>query len=181
MPDSTEITLHSQTLYEGKIVRLRKDRVRLQNGKETDREVVLHQGAVAVLALIGEEVLLVSQYRYPVQSMCWEIPAGKLEPGEDPQAAALRELAEETGYRAQQIHKLYSFYTTPGFSNEVLHLYLASDLVAGDAHPDDDEFVHCERVNRERIQAMIAAGDIEDAKTLLALLAYLGNQLPPQL
>ncbi|MCY0877045.1 MAG: NUDIX hydrolase [Firmicutes bacterium] len=175
---SIEFTISRQTLYEGKIVHLRKDRVRLPNGKETDREVVLHPGAVAVLAIIEDDVLLVSQYRYPVQARLWEIPAGKLEPGEDPKSAAVRELAEETGYKAGKVKKLFTFFTTPGFSNEVLHLFLATDLVAGEAHPDDDEFVDCERVSKEEISTLIATGDIVDAKTLLALVAFLGDQLP---
>ena len=144
---SFEKTLESKTVYDGKIIRVKLDRIELENGAVHPREVVEHNGAVCIVAMDGEQnVILVSQYRYPVRQELLEIPAGKLEAGEEPLSAAIRELEEETGCRAGQMIPLGSFFSSPGFCNERLHLYLAQDLTEGQAHPDEDEFLNVSRV-----------------------------------
>lgn len=172
--DNRETCLSSERLYEGKMIRVRKDTVQLPNGHQSCREVVEHPGAVAVLAVTQDDrVLLVRQFRYPVGLPLRELPAGKLEPGEDPGLAAIRELREETGYTALNWRKLSTFYTAPGFSDEVMHLYLATDLIEGESDPDDDEFVECESISRDEIVKGLESGLFEDAKTLVGLLLFL--------
>jgi len=147
------------------------DEVTLSNGHISTREMVTHPGAVAIVALNAQnEVILVRQYRYPVQEVLYEIPAGKLEQGEDPSESAPRELAEETGFIAKRWEKLGTFYTAPGFSNEKMHLYFATDLEKEEAHPDPDEIITYEKFPLAEIFAMIEAGSIKDGKTILALL-----------
>ena len=171
-----ETMVRREYKYKGRVVSLRVDGVRLHNGREVTREVVEHPGAVAILAHPElDRVLLVRQFRYPLGEELLEIPAGKLDPGEAPDAAAARELREETGYRARQMEWLMTFYSTPGFSDERLHLYRATDLTVGYAQPDDDEFVECGEYSREEVEAMIGAGRLHDAKTLIALLWWLGR------
>lgn len=166
-----ERTLHEEELYAGRMIQLKKVTVQLPNGKQSTREVVVHPGAVAVLAEPQPgTVILVRQYRKACETSLWEIPAGKLEPGENPDAAAIRELSEETGYQASRVEKIHRFYTSPGFANEVLHVYYATDLVAGDVHLDEDEFVEMERFTKEEVTQMMQRGEINDAKTLVALL-----------
>ncbi|MCM3465851.1 NUDIX hydrolase, partial [Bacillus licheniformis] len=121
-----EKTISSQTIYEGKVITLKVDEVLLPNGHTAKREIVTHQGAVAVMALTDEgKLVAVRQFRKPLEQVIVELPAGKLEPGEEPLACAKRELQEETGYQAKDYTLLSSFFTSPGFANEILHLYLA--------------------------------------------------------
>jgi len=168
--DFYEQLLNSTRLFEGKVINLRRDEVELPNGKIGTREVVEHPGAVAVVPLTKEgNVILVRQFRHPVQQIMLEVPAGKLDAGEEPEACARRELAEETGFAANNLRKLISMYTTPGFSNEIIHLYLAEGLVKSDKRPDDDEFIHTQTYTPAQIHAMIASGEICDAKSLVAL------------
>jgi len=175
-----EMRVSSERIYQGKIVALRKDTVRLPNGREAQREVIEHPGAVAVLAVTeDDQVVMVRQFRYPLNQTLWELPAGKLERGEAPETAALRELAEETGYQAGDVRKLYAFYTTPGFTDEHLHLYHATMLTSGEQSPDDDEFVECALFSRANLQDMIAAGEIIDAKTLIGILHFLREETRP--
>lgn len=168
--DLIEKQLGSTRLFEGKIINLRRDEVLLPNGKTATREVVEHPGAVAVIPRTKEgNVILVRQFRHPIGKIILEVPAGKLDPDEKPEACALRELAEETGFFANRLRKLTSMYTTPGFTNEVIHVYLAEDLEESDKRPDEDEFITSEVYSPEQIRQMIASGEICDAKSLVAL------------
>lgn len=169
--DYQEKTLESKEIYHGKIINLRLDQVELPNGQVTFREVVEHPGGAAIVAVTPEnKVLFVRQFRKPCETELWEIPAGKLDPGEDPEITARRELEEETGYRAESIEKILSFYTSPGFADEVIHIYFSNQLVPSAQATDDDEFlsVHC--FSWSEIEGMLANGEIQDAKTLAGLL-----------
>jgi len=168
----TEKRLDSRMVYRGKILNLRVDTVLLPDGRTGTREVVEYAGAVAVVALNEQkEVFLVRQYRYPVERELLEIPAGKIEKGEDPLQCAKRELAEETGLRAERWQQLCSFYSTPGFTSEKMHLFLARDLHLERQHLDEDEFVQVVKVPLDEALAMIWRGDICDAKSTAGLLA----------
>jgi len=167
-----EPTLHTTQIYEGKIISLQVDEVRLPNGETATREIVKHPGAVAVIAVAGDRLLVVEQYRKPLERNQVEIPAGKLDPGEAPEEAAKRELEEETGYSCASIRHICSFATSPGFADEVLHLYVADGLTKGAQRLDDDEFLECEAVTLEEAEAYIAEGRIADAKTIMAVYAW---------
>lgn len=168
--DFHEKLIQSTRLFEGKVIRVRCDEVMLPNGKTGTREVVEHAGAVAVVPLTKDgNIILVRQFRHAVGQVMLEVPAGKLDPGEKPEACAMRELAEETGFKADTLRKLTSMYTTPGFSDEIIHLYAAEDLVPSDKMPDEDEFINTEVYTPEQIRAMIASGELCDAKSLVAL------------
>jgi len=168
---STEVTLSSERLYEGRIVNLRLDTVRLDDGTVTRREIVEHGEAVAIVPLDGDgHVLLVRQYRKPIEQELLEIPAGGVDPGEDATACAGRELQEETGYRAGKLQRLGGFFSSPGFTSEYLHLYLATDLVPSHRTADDDEAIELVRLPVDQALAMIASGEICDAKTIIGLL-----------
>lgn len=164
-----ETTLSTEPIFDGKIISVQVDRVRLPNGETASREIVKHPGAVAVLAPLQGKLLVVEQFRAPLRRNLVEIPAGKLDKGEAPEAAAARELKEETGFTAGRMTLLHSFYTAPGFCDELIYLYFAEDLQAGDRQPDEDEFVECFAITADEAQAMIREGRIGDAKTLLAV------------
>ena len=164
-----EIFLSTTRLYEGKIINLRRDTVRLPNGREATREVVEHPGAVAVVPVLSDgRVLMVRQFRHPVGAMLLEIPAGKLDAGEEPYDCALRELEEETGYRAGSMVRRASIFTTPGFTDEVIHIYVAQDLVKTALNPDEDEFLEVQAYKQDDIRRMIREGLIHDSKTITA-------------
>ncbi|KOR88675.1 NUDIX domain-containing protein [Paenibacillus solani] len=167
-----ETTVSTQSIFKGNIISLQVDTVKLPNGQEATREVVRHPGAVAVLAIKGDKILAVNQYRQPLGRCEVEIPAGKLEPGEDPLEAAKRELQEETGYTCGSIRKLHSFYTSPGFADEIIHLYLAEDLISGEMNPDEDEFIEMMEITLEEAYSLIQTERISDAKTILAVYAW---------
>jgi len=168
---SPEVTLSSERLYEGRIVNLRRDTVRLDDGTVTKREIVEHGEAVAIVPIDGEgQVLLVRQYRKPIEQELLEIPAGGVDPGEDATACAERELQEETGYRAGKLQRLGGFFSSPGFTSEYLHVYLATDLVPGRLSADEDEAIELVRLPVAQVLAMIASGEICDAKTIIGLL-----------
>jgi len=172
-----ETTISEQTIYEGKIVHLSVRRVTLENGRESTREIVRHPGAVAILAEPEPgHILFVQQYRAALDKYLLEIPAGKLERGEQPEVCARRELSEETGYQAQTMSHLYSFFTSPGFADEKVHLFYANDLTAGTSHPDEDEFVQIVTRSRMEIEHDMANGRIEDAKTIIAVLWWFNKQ-----
>lgn len=167
-----EVGQSSQLIYDGHLVKLYNDMVRLPNGKLTGREWIKHPGASAVLPLLPDgRVILVRQYRYPVHQVTLEVPAGKLDEGEAPLACAVRELAEETGYTARTLTKLTTIATTVGFTNEVIHIYVAHDLQAGEQHCDADEFVNVVTMPLSEALAKVKDGSISDAKTVVALLA----------
>ena len=135
-----ETTLSSEKIFDGRILHIRRDTVRLPDGSDATREVVDHPGGVCVLALDDENrALLVSQFRYPYKEVVREVPAGKLEYGEDPREAAIRELAEETGATAGEFRSLGELYPSPGYCGEIIRMYLARDLTFGETHLDKDE------------------------------------------
>ncbi|HOO12413.1 MAG TPA: NUDIX hydrolase [Bacillota bacterium] len=166
-----EKTLESKTVYKGRIINLRLDSVVLENGNTALREVVEHPGAVGIVALKDNgDIVMVKQYRKAADQMLLELPAGKLEQGEDPADCAARELTEETGYIAANLRYLVSFYTSPGFSNEVMHMFLATGLSQGENDPDDDEMVETVEISRDRAVDMILKGEIKDGKTIAGIL-----------
>ncbi|TDF99265.1 NUDIX hydrolase [Paenibacillus piri] len=173
VPDKyAETTVSSQPIFQGKVISLQVDTVTLPNGQTATREIVKHPGAVAVLALVDDRLLVVEQYRKPMDKTLIEIPAGKLEPGEDPVEAAQRELEEETGYRCKTLKPLCSFYTSPGFADELLYIYVADELEKGRAQLDEDEFLDCMSITLEQAQQYIREGRIGDAKTITAVYAW---------
>ena len=166
-----EETITKETAYFGRVINVERQTVRLTNGNEADREIVRHNGGACMAALDSEKnFYLVRQYRKPVDRETLEIPAGKLEKGEDPYTCAVRELREETGLAGRKVESLGSVYSTPGFCDERLHIFLATDLSQGDTDPDPDEFVHCEKYPLEHCVAMVEDGTISDAKTIIAIL-----------
>ncbi len=167
-----EERLSSEKVYEGRILNIEVDRVRLPSGAEALREVVRHRGAVVILPLHDDgRVELVRQYRYPTGTVVLELPAGKLDSGEEPSECAARELEEETGWRAVEIRPLGSFYTTPGFSDEVLHAFIATPLEpAPDVVPDPDEAIEIVTMTVDEALAACRSGEIRDSKTIATLL-----------
>ena len=169
--DMTEKTLESREVYRGRILRVREDRVRLPNGKEGVREVVEHPGGVTILPVDEDGTCyMVRQFRYPMGRMMLEAPAGKLERGEDPAECAVRELSEETGFTADKYVYLGANCTSPGFSTEILHIYLALGLHPGRSHPDAGEFLNVEKHALSELTDMIMRNEIDDGKTLIAVL-----------
>ncbi|MFT8312000.1 MAG: NUDIX hydrolase [Sporolactobacillus sp.] len=170
MDGLTEIKKDSKEIFKGRIVHLFVDQVELPNGETSTREVVKHPGAVAVIAVNKEgKLLLVRQYRYPLNGIIYEIPAGKLEPDENPDDSALRELEEETGYRCKKMEKIASFYSSPGFSDELLHVYFTDSLIEGKQHLDQDEFLEVCAVNLDEAVQMVKDHRIYDAKSVYAV------------
>ena len=166
-----EKPLKSDVIYEGRILRVRRDTVELQNGKTAFREVVDHTGGVGILALTAEgAVPMVRQFRYPFMAETLEIPAGKLEQGEDPLDCAVRELSEETGFTAGRMISLGALLPSPGYCAETLYIYLALELTPGRAHLDEDEFLNVEYYPLEELHKMCMSGQLVDAKTVLAVL-----------
>lgn len=166
-----EKTISKEYIFEGSVIKLRKDKVLLPNDKEAEREVVEHPGGVCVVAITDKrEVIMVRQYRRPFDEIIEEIPAGKLSIGEDHYECGVRELEEETGYRAKNFKYLGGFYITPGFCNEIIHVYLATDLYKGESHPDDDEFLEVYLEPLEVLVNKVLKGEIKDAKTTIGIL-----------
>ncbi len=166
----TEKTINSQLIFDGRVVKLYKDKIELPTGQESLREVVKHSGGVVIFAKKEDKVLLVKQFRYPMKEVLYELPAGKLEIGEDPFEAAKRELEEETGYCANKWTDLGYVYTSPGYSDEKLYLYMAEDLEFTHCHPDEGEILQALEYSYEDVLKMIANGEINDAKTLCAIM-----------
>ncbi len=167
-----EQLIDSKRIFEGKVISLKVDTVLLQNGSKATRELVEHPGGVGIVAVTPEgKVCMVRQYRRPFDEITFEIPAGKLNWGEDHYECAVRELKEETGYSAESFKYLGEFYCTPGFCNEKMHIYLATGLMSGDARPDEDEFLELELHGIADLTDMILDGRIKDAKTVIGILA----------
>ena len=169
--DLTERTIESKTMFQGRIITVLLDTAGLPDGGTAQREVVLHPGGVAILALDeADNVALVRQYRYPLHGLLLELPAGKLDPGEDHRPAALRELSEETGLEAEEWTYLGYTLASPGFCDEALHMYLARDLSRAQSHPDDDEFLNVVTMPFEELVQKVMDGTLEDAKTVATVL-----------
>ena len=168
-----EKTLSSKNIYNGKVIDVVYDEVEIATGRHSFREVVKHNGGVVIAAFksTGDEpvILLVRQFRYPIKKVCYELPAGKLEKSENPDFACKRELEEETGYRAGNWQSLGFINTSPGFCDEKLYLYMASDLEFVGEHPDDGEIIQAEEFKLSQVRDMIMNGEINDAKTICAL------------
>lgn len=164
-------TLSSKGVYNGKIFDVFSDNVKLPNGNITQRDYLKHAGAVAILP-VGEDgtIYLIDQFRYPAKKSILEIPAGALEKGEDRDSCAARELTEETGFRAKKMERIASFYLAPGYSNEVITLYRATELERAETNLDENEIIELRPVSLDESIEMIEEGRIEDSKTMLALL-----------
>ncbi len=174
----SEKVLNSSKRFEGKILKLYVDEVELPNGHRSFREVVRHPGASAVIVLLDDgRIVLERQFRYPINEILWEIPAGKLDKDEDPLECAKRELLEETGISASKWQKLGHIYTTPGFSDEKIHLYFASGISNGSRHLDEDEFLEIRYFKVEEVEEMIMKNEITDSKTIAAFFRSKGMGL----
>lgn len=169
--DFTEKPLKQDYLYHGKIVNLRVDNAELPDGTTALREVIEHPGGVCVAALTEkEELLFVEQFRYPYMETVLELPAGKLEYGEDPFEAGKRELLEETGAAAENYRDLGKLYPTPGYCGEIIHMYLAENLTFSEQHLDEDEFLEVRRIPLEEAFQMVMRNEIRDSKTQVGIL-----------
>jgi len=169
-----ERILDSKQIYEGRRINLRLDTVELASGRQTTREVVEHPDCVAIVAIDSKNnVILVRQFRSPVGKVLLEIPAGGIEPGEQPVESALRELEEETGYIAKRMERVCGFYSGPGYSTEFLHIFLATELEPGPKHPQEDEIIETVSIPLEQIPGLIASGEVCDAKSIASLLVVI--------
>jgi len=166
-----EKTIESEVKYKGRILSVRKDKVLLPDGKEATREIIQHNGGVGVVAITDEgKILLIKQFRKPTEEVLIEIPAGKLEINEDPEACATRELEEETGKIPKSIKLLTKFYPSPGYSSEILYIYFSDQLENGKVNLDEGEHVETFEVTLEEALNMIKSGEIKDAKTIIGIL-----------
>jgi ADP-ribose pyrophosphatase len=175
-----ELTIDTQNVYNGRLLKLHVDRVKLPNGRETTREIVEHPGAVAIVPVLDNgKLLVVKQYRTAARRRLMEIPAGTLEAGEAPLACARRELIEEAGYAAGRLRKLFSCYLAPGYSTEKIHFFLASQLVPTSGRQAEDESIIVQAMDLHEALKAIERGKIQDAKTISALY-YLATHQKPQ-
>lgn len=166
-----ERTISSEIIYEGRILNLRKDKVHVKDNKTSFREIVEHNGGVALAAVTPEgKMVMVRQYRKAAEKAVLEVPAGKIEKDEDHRLTAERELKEETGYSAGRIEYITSFYSSIGYSTEVIYLYFATDLTPGETNFDDNESLDILEYDLKELKKMIFSGEIEDAKTIAAIL-----------
>ncbi|MBM7569756.1 NUDIX domain-containing protein [Aquibacillus albus] len=168
-----EKTIRTKPIFEGRIVKLQVDEVTLPNGKTSKREIIKHPGAVAVIAVTNDNrIVFVEQYRKPLEKSIFEIPAGKLEHGENPEYTAKRELEEETGYTTDQLELVTSFYTSPGFADELIYIYFTDRLIPLDESKalDEDEFVDVIELTLDEAEELVGRQQIHDAKTEYALL-----------
>lgn len=161
--------MSTKNIYKGKVITLNIDTVTLPNGLTVDLEMVRHPGAAAIVPVKDDTVVLIRQFRHAAGGFIYEIPAGKLHPGEDPRACAARELEEEIGYRAGGLELISSIFTAPGFTDEVIHIYKATGLTKGRQHLDRDEVLEVVEMPLAEAMTMIRAGTIRDAKTMVGL------------
>ncbi len=172
--DMKEKKINGEVIYDGVVVKLEKDKVLCPNGNESYREIVRHPGGAAILAITKDnEVILERQFRYSYDEVIYEIPAGKLERGEDPYYAALREFEEETGNKTEKLESLGEVYPTCGYSSEIIYLYLAKDFVKTHTNLDEDEVIELEYIPLKKVIKMIENNEIKDAKTIIAITRYL--------
>lgn len=175
--------ISSRRVYEGKVINVDRDMVRFPNGNTGELEMVRHPGASAVVPFLTDpsgddpQILLIKQYRYAAEDFIYEIPAGKLDGDEDPEVCARRELQEETGCTAAHLEHLYTFYTTPGFTDERIHAFMATGLTRGDVKHETDEFMSVETVTLSKALELIQKGEIKDGKTALSILYAAGFAL----
>ncbi len=166
-----EKTISSERIYEGRILNLRRDKVCVKDNKISYREIVEHNGGVALAAVTREgKMVMVRQYRKAAEKAVLEVPAGKIEKDEDHRLTAERELKEETGYSAGKIEYITSFYSSVGYSTEVIYLYYATDLTPGETNFDDNESIEILEYDLPELKKMVLRGEIEDAKTIAAIL-----------
>lgn len=173
-PALDETYIKGEKVFDGVLLKVQKDTVKLPNGNTSTREYIHHSGAVAIVPVLEDgSIVLVKQCRYPMGTVMWEIPAGKLDhgPEEDPDECAKRELSEETGYEAEHWQRLITISTTPGFTDEIIHLYKAWGLKKGAQHCDEDEFIGVKAFSPAEVKRMILEGELFDSKTLCALYA----------
>ena len=169
--DYFEKTIKTEEIYKGNIIDVEKQTIVLPNGKTATRDIVRHMGASAVVPVTDSgEIYLVKQYRKPLDIVSLEIPAGKLDENEDPRECAIRELKEETGLVAGEIKKILTFHSTPGFSDEIIHIYIATELTCEEASPDEDEFISSRKYKLDDLLGMISTGVIADGKTIAGIL-----------
>jgi len=178
----TARVLSSEVVYQGPLFRVLHDKLIEPDGRHNERDVIRHHGSVVILAMDNAKnkkdpwIVMERQYRHAAQQYLWELPAGKLDPGEAPLAGAQRELEEETGYRAIQWKPMVEYYASPGFLGESMKVFIAEGLMAGDAHPEEDEHIDFRLVKLSEILKMIDKGAIMDGKTLTAVLLYARKQ-----
>ncbi len=170
--DYIEKTTKKNYIYQGKILNLRCDDAELPDGKPCQREIVEHGGGACVLYVEEGKILFVRQYRYAYGESIYEIPAGKLDKGEDPMLAAKRELEEEAGLHSDSLRLLFVMYPTPGYTNEKIYIYRADKATPTKAHLDEGEFLDVEYIAEEKVKEMLRSGEIKDGKTIIALQAY---------
>ena len=174
----TEQLLSSEVVFQGPLFRVLHDKLIEPGGKKSERDVIRHNGSVVILAIDRSKskkdpwIVMERQYRHAAKQYLWELPAGKLDAGEEALAGAQRELEEETGYRAKKWKPLVEYYGSPGFLGESMKVFQAEGLMAGDAHPEDDEEIEFRLVKLSEIVKMIEKGAIKDGKTLCSVLLY---------
>ena len=172
MPE--EKTIASRVVYDGRVIKVRVDTVETASGRQTTRDIVEHADCIAVVAVDADDnILLVKQFRKPIEKELLEIPAGGIDAGEDPVTAVQREMREETGFFPQKVERLGGFYSAPGYASEYLYLYLASDLIPSQLFAEDTEGIEVVRVPVTEIRELVIQGKIQDAKSVAGLLAFL--------
>ncbi|MDH5811179.1 MAG: NUDIX hydrolase [Candidatus Methanomethylicaceae archaeon] len=168
--EAGERVVRSELAFSGKLIKVRVDEVVLPNGRVAQREIVVHRGAVAIIGLEGDKIIMERQYRHAAGKMMWEIPAGTLEDGETPLECAKRELLEETGYVAEKMEEFIHFYVAVGYSTEIIHVFLATGLKRAEPTPEEDETIKTKMVPFDEVLRMIRDNEIEDAKTIIGVL-----------
>ena len=169
-----EKTLSSESIYKGKVLNLKKDKVELIDNSTSYREVVEHSGGACVLCEMDGKILLVNQFRYPYKCELLELPAGKINPNEQPEITAIRELEEEGGIKAERVELMFKVYPSPGYTNEIIYVYKAvGKIEKTQTRLDEDEFLDAVWLDKQTLKQMIQKGEIKDGKTLIGLLAVL--------